>query len=65
MTKCATIGYEFLPFSFSSLGELEADAVTLLKQIRKFFMTQDIEARAAAHIFNGSVSLLLKEWGPN
>ncbi|GJU65888.1 hypothetical protein Tco_1247723 [Tanacetum coccineum] len=28
------------------------DAVTLLKRIRKFFMTQDIEARAAVHIFN-------------
>ncbi|GKE90472.1 hypothetical protein Tco_1567947, partial [Tanacetum coccineum] len=49
---CATIGYGFLPFSFSSLGELEADAVTLLKRIRKFSMTQDIGARAAVHIFN-------------
>ncbi|GJX46239.1 hypothetical protein Tco_0271429 [Tanacetum coccineum] len=29
--KCANIGYAFLPFSFSSLGELEKDAVTLLK----------------------------------
>ncbi|GJZ65907.1 hypothetical protein Tco_0622603 [Tanacetum coccineum] len=37
---------------FSSLGELEADAVTLLKRIRKFSMTQDIGTRAAAHIFN-------------
>ncbi|GKG04149.1 hypothetical protein Tco_0314536 [Tanacetum coccineum] len=52
MAKCADIGYEFLPFSFSSLGELEADAVTLLKRIRKFSMAQDIEARAAVHIFN-------------
>ncbi|GJX86722.1 hypothetical protein Tco_0337496 [Tanacetum coccineum] len=34
MNKCAAIGYEFLPFSFSSLGELEADAVTLLRRIR-------------------------------
>ncbi|GKC88596.1 hypothetical protein Tco_1149245 [Tanacetum coccineum] len=34
--KCAYIGYGFLPISFSSLGELEKDAVTLLKQIRKF-----------------------------
>ncbi|GKA02466.1 hypothetical protein Tco_0675131 [Tanacetum coccineum] len=33
MAKCAAIGYGFLPFSFSSLGELEADAVTLLKRI--------------------------------
>ncbi|GJV93067.1 hypothetical protein Tco_1540880 [Tanacetum coccineum] len=31
--KCADIGYGFLPFSFSSLRELEKDAVTLLKQI--------------------------------
>ncbi|GKA44826.1 hypothetical protein Tco_0737622, partial [Tanacetum coccineum] len=33
MAKCAAIRYGFLPFSFSSLGELEADAVTLLKRI--------------------------------
>nr|GEX42854.1 hypothetical protein [Tanacetum cinerariifolium] len=32
--KCADIGYRFLPFSFSSFGELEKDAVTLLKQIQ-------------------------------
>ncbi|GJX32555.1 hypothetical protein Tco_0242410 [Tanacetum coccineum] len=31
--KCADIGYGFLPFSFSSLGELEKDVVTLLKRI--------------------------------
>ncbi|GJY97152.1 putative reverse transcriptase domain-containing protein [Tanacetum coccineum] len=37
--KCADIGYSFLPFSFSSFGELEKDAVTLLKRIRKFSMT--------------------------
>ncbi|GKF28781.1 hypothetical protein Tco_0095123 [Tanacetum coccineum] len=53
MTKCAAIGYEFLPFSFSSLGELEADVITLLKRIRKFFMAQDIgTCDAAVHIFN-------------
>ncbi|GJT75784.1 hypothetical protein Tco_1042509 [Tanacetum coccineum] len=50
--KCANIVYGFLPFSFSSLGELEKDAVTLLKRIRKFSVTQDIGARAAIHIFN-------------
>nr|GEV92297.1 hypothetical protein [Tanacetum cinerariifolium] len=33
MAKCAAIGYGFLPFSFSSLGELEAGAVILLKRI--------------------------------
>ncbi|GKA21801.1 hypothetical protein Tco_0707763 [Tanacetum coccineum] len=52
MAKCAAIGYGFLPFSFSSLGELDADTVTLLKRIRKFSMAQDIGARAAVHIFN-------------
>ncbi|GKC75444.1 hypothetical protein Tco_1126218 [Tanacetum coccineum] len=52
MAKYAAIEYGFLPFSFSSLGELEADAVTLLKRIRKFSMAQDIGARAVVHIFN-------------
>ncbi|GKC54366.1 hypothetical protein Tco_1077111 [Tanacetum coccineum] len=52
MAKCADIGYGFLPFSFSSLGELETDAVTLLKRVRNFSMAQDIGARAAGHIFN-------------
>ncbi|GKG18914.1 hypothetical protein Tco_0376013, partial [Tanacetum coccineum] len=32
--------------------ELEEDAVTLLKRIRKFSMTQDVGARAAVHICN-------------
>ncbi|GKB01714.1 hypothetical protein Tco_0829758 [Tanacetum coccineum] len=49
--KCANIGYGFLPFSFSSLEELEKDAVNLLKRIRKFSVTQDIGARAAVYIF--------------
>ncbi|GKB19813.1 hypothetical protein Tco_0853736 [Tanacetum coccineum] len=35
MDKCAAIEYAFLPFSFSSLEELEVDAVALLKRIRK------------------------------
>ncbi|GJU35732.1 hypothetical protein Tco_1184086 [Tanacetum coccineum] len=52
MAKCVAIGYGFLPFSFSSLRELEADAFALLKRIRKFSMAQDIGARAAVHIFN-------------
>ncbi|GKE84743.1 hypothetical protein Tco_1558485, partial [Tanacetum coccineum] len=45
MAKCAAIGYKFLPFSFSSLGELKDDTVTLLKRIQKFSMAQDIGAR--------------------
>nr|GEU34762.1 hypothetical protein [Tanacetum cinerariifolium] len=52
MAKCEAIGYGFLSFSFSSLGELEADMVTLLKQIQKFSMTQDIRARAVVRLFN-------------
>nr|GEV52001.1 hypothetical protein [Tanacetum cinerariifolium] len=50
--KCADIGYDFLPFSFSSFEELEKDAVTLLKWVQKFSMAQDIGSRAAVHIFN-------------
>ncbi|GKB69770.1 hypothetical protein Tco_0931182, partial [Tanacetum coccineum] len=50
--NCADIGYGFLPFSFSSFGELEKDAVTLLKRIRKFSVAQSIRARAAIHIFS-------------
>ncbi|GJV54757.1 hypothetical protein Tco_1455762 [Tanacetum coccineum] len=37
--KCVNIGYGFLPFSFSSFGELEEDAIALLKRIQKFFVT--------------------------
>ncbi|GJV43208.1 hypothetical protein Tco_1427744 [Tanacetum coccineum] len=50
--KCANIGYDFLPFSFSSFGELEKDAVNLLKRVQKFSVTQDIGARTVVHIFN-------------
>ncbi|GJZ03735.1 hypothetical protein Tco_0537010 [Tanacetum coccineum] len=61
MSKCAAIAYEFLPFSFSSLGKLEASAVTLLKRIRKFSMAQDIGARVAVHIFNRISFAIAKE----
>ncbi|GKD38803.1 hypothetical protein Tco_1259010 [Tanacetum coccineum] len=50
--KCADIGYVFLPFSFSSFGELKKDEVALLKRIRKFSVAQDIGARATIDIFN-------------
>nr|GEX40082.1 hypothetical protein [Tanacetum cinerariifolium] len=60
MAKCAVIGYRFLPFSFSFLGELEAGAVTLLKRIRKFSMAQDIGARVVVHI-NRISSAIAKE----
>ncbi|GJS73270.1 hypothetical protein Tco_0706111 [Tanacetum coccineum] len=49
--KCANIIYGFLPFSLSSLGKLEKDAMTLLKRIRKFSVTQKIRARAVVYIF--------------
>ncbi|GJW12351.1 hypothetical protein Tco_1578178 [Tanacetum coccineum] len=61
--KCADIGYSFLPFSFSSLGELEKDAVALLKRIRKFSVTQDIRARTAVHIFNRISFVIVKGVG--
>ncbi|GJR24217.1 hypothetical protein Tco_0972744 [Tanacetum coccineum] len=41
----------------------EADVVTLLKRIRKFFMAQDIGARAAVHIFNRISFAIAKEVG--
>nr|GFB00439.1 hypothetical protein [Tanacetum cinerariifolium] len=44
-------------------GELEACAVTSLKRVRKFFMTQDIGARAAVHIFNRISFVIAKEVG--
>ncbi|GJR35587.1 hypothetical protein Tco_1211271 [Tanacetum coccineum] len=61
IAKCATIGYEFLPYCFSSLGELEDDAVTLLKHIRNFSLTRDIGVRAAVHIFNRISFTIAKE----
>nr|GEV23621.1 hypothetical protein [Tanacetum cinerariifolium] len=50
-TKCMDIGYG-LPFSLSSICKLVKDAVTILKQIQKFSMAQDIGARAAVHIYS-------------
>ncbi|GJU23116.1 hypothetical protein Tco_1156458 [Tanacetum coccineum] len=50
--NCAAIGYGFLPFSFSSFGELEKDAVKLLKRILKFSMTQDIGGTYYSSYFN-------------
>ncbi|GJR43766.1 DNA helicase [Tanacetum coccineum] len=61
--KCANIGYGFLPFSFFSLGELEKDAVTLLRQIRKLSVTQDIGACTAIHIFNRIIFAIAKGVG--
>nr|GEW43800.1 hypothetical protein [Tanacetum cinerariifolium] len=59
--KCAYIEYRFLPFSFLSFGELEKDAVTLLKRIQKFSVAQDIGARVAIHIFNMISFTIAKE----
>ncbi|GJR24239.1 hypothetical protein Tco_0972766 [Tanacetum coccineum] len=64
MTKCADIGYVFLPFSFSSFGELEKDAVTLLKRVRKFFRLKILGPALLFTFLIGLVFPLLKEWGP-
>ncbi|GJX31972.1 putative reverse transcriptase domain-containing protein [Tanacetum coccineum] len=62
MTKCAYIRYRFLPFSFSSFGKLEKDAVTLLKRVRKFFHSHKSNwGLLAVHILIGLVSIA-KEW---
>ncbi|KAL6535028.1 hypothetical protein OROMI_026402 [Orobanche minor] len=49
---CAAKRYGFLPFSFSTLGELDADVVALLVRVRGFALAQDAGARAAHHIFS-------------
>ncbi|GJV79479.1 hypothetical protein Tco_1515349 [Tanacetum coccineum] len=58
--KWADIGYGFIPFSFSSFGELENDAVALLNQIQKFFVMRDIRARTTVHIFS-RISFAIEE----
>nr|GEY25202.1 hypothetical protein [Tanacetum cinerariifolium] len=63
--KCAAIGYGFLSFSFSFLGELEADAVTLLKRIRKFSMTHDIGARKDECLDVTCISSFAGMWVPS
>nr|GEV93000.1 hypothetical protein [Tanacetum cinerariifolium] len=42
----------------------EADAVTLLKRIQKFFIARDIEAHVALQIFNRINFAIVKGWGP-
>ena len=51
LAKCDAAGYGFLPFSFSSLGELYTDAIALLKRVQQFSTAQDIGARFAGFIF--------------
>nr|GEW33116.1 ABC transporter A family member 9-like [Tanacetum cinerariifolium] len=63
MAKCTAIGYGFLSFSLFYLGELEEDAVTLLKRIQKFSRAKDIGARVAIHIFNRMSFAIAKEEG--
>nr|GEX73853.1 hypothetical protein [Tanacetum cinerariifolium] len=53
--KCADLGYGFLPFLFFSFGELEKDAVILLKRIRRFSVTQDVGARK-------DIAKITKKW---
>ena len=48
--RCRANGYVFIPFSFSSLGELK-EAIALLKRVQRFLTTQDIRARTTTHIF--------------
>ncbi|GJT16238.1 hypothetical protein Tco_0874944 [Tanacetum coccineum] len=52
MAKCAAIGYGFLPFSFSSLGELEADAVYIVEcRDRSVSMAQTLGNELLFHKF--------------
>ncbi|XP_056683636.1 uncharacterized protein [Spinacia oleracea] len=40
--RCRALGYGFFPFSFSSFGELEKGAVSLLKRVQTYSRAQDI-----------------------
>ncbi|KAL9226128.1 hypothetical protein vseg_001975 [Gypsophila vaccaria] len=51
LALCEARGYGFLPFSFSSLGELEGGAVDLLKRIQRNSVSHDAGKRVTAHIF--------------
>ncbi|GJX88164.1 hypothetical protein Tco_0340178 [Tanacetum coccineum] len=62
MAKYAAIEYGFLPFSFSSLGELEADAVTLLKRIQSSLWLRTLGHVLLFIFLIGLALLLLKEW---
>nr|GEU99583.1 DNA-directed DNA polymerase [Tanacetum cinerariifolium] len=46
------------------IWELEADVVTLLKQIWKFSMTQDIRARVVVHLFNRVTDTIKRRQNP-
>jgi hypothetical protein len=49
---CSAAGYSFLPFSFSTFGELDADAISLLGRIRTVSLSLDTGSRVAAYIFS-------------
>ncbi|KAL9230876.1 hypothetical protein vseg_006169 [Gypsophila vaccaria] len=57
---CEAHGYCFLPFSFSSLGELESGAVDLFKRIQRISVSHDTGKRAAAHIFTRICFIIAK-----
>ncbi|GKB17795.1 hypothetical protein Tco_0851718 [Tanacetum coccineum] len=62
-TKCADIGYSFLPFLISSFVELKKDEAVLLKGIRKFSVAQDIGAHGAVQIFSRIKFAIAREVG--
>nr|GEX35198.1 putative reverse transcriptase domain-containing protein [Tanacetum cinerariifolium] len=51
---------DFVPGRAAIDAAQQANAVTLLKRIRKFFMPQDIETRVAVHIFNKIIFAIAK-----
>jgi hypothetical protein len=60
---CSAAGYGFIPFSFSSFGELEADAILMLGRIRSFCLSHDADSRAAAYIFSRVCFAIVKGVG--
>ncbi|KAL6529842.1 hypothetical protein OROGR_015465 [Orobanche gracilis] len=62
---CATKGYEFLLFSFSTLGELDADVVLLVIESDVLLWLKMLERVLLLRFFLGLVLLLLREWEHN
>ena len=49
---CASKGYIFLPFSFSTLGELDAEVVVLLKRVIEFQIFQNFKLLGRKKIYS-------------
>ena len=49
-TKCEDIGYKFIPFTFSTFGELGEDALDSLSKIASFSLSNSSSTKYRAYI---------------